>query len=81
MDYMSKEYKEEQQTFLTMLKQTYGKQYDKYLVEYLKWRQDSLYKAYRGINTNTPSDEAKATATRLDGGITVTEELLKRIDG
>lgn len=78
-DFNSKEYREKQKEFFRLINTTYGAQLNEYLLEYLDWKKDELYKGFRLITEKTDDSEAKAIANRFGGGISVIEDILKRI--
>ncbi len=78
-DFNSKEYRDKQIVFFDLLRKTYGAQFDEYIVDYLEWKKDELYKGYRTITEKTDDSEAKAIANRYGGGISAIEDILKRI--
>lgn len=52
--------------------------YDKYIIKYLEWKKDMLYKGFRGISPAMNDSEAKATITRYEGAISAIEDVLRR---
>ncbi len=76
-----KKFKASQAKYFEAQMSQQGDHFNKYVVEYLEWKVENLYKAYRGITPTMEATEAKALATRLDGGITAIQDILKRMKG